>query len=60
MYSYTELLDIIARLRGEGGCPWDKAQTHESLISCLRDECEKEARKLREMKQEPGLQLDKP
>ncbi|MDO4262193.1 MAG: MazG family protein [Eubacteriales bacterium] len=40
MYSYTELLDIIATLRGEGGCPWDKAQTHESLIPCLRDECE--------------------
>jgi MazG family protein len=40
MYSYTELLDIIAELRGEHGCPWDKAQTHESMIKCLRDECE--------------------
>lgn len=40
MYSYSELLDIIARLRGGHGCPWDKAQTHESLIPCLRDECE--------------------
>lgn len=38
MYSYTELLDIIATLRGEHGCPWDKAQTHESLIKCLKDE----------------------
>ncbi len=40
MYGYTELLDIIARLRGDHGCPWDRAQTHESLIPCLRDECE--------------------
>lgn len=40
MYGYSELLDIIAKLRGEDGCPWDRAQTHESLIPCLRDECE--------------------
>lgn len=40
MYSYPELLDIISELRSDHGCPWDKAQTHESLISCLRDECE--------------------
>ena len=32
MYSYEELLNVIAQLRGEHGCPWDKAQTHESLI----------------------------
>ena len=40
MYNYNELLDIIAKLRGGHGCPWDKAQTHESMIKCLRDECE--------------------
>lgn len=40
MYSYEELLDIIAQLRGEQGCPWDREQTHESLIPCLRNECE--------------------
>ncbi len=40
MYTYTQLLDIIAQLRSEHGCPWDRAQTHESMISCLRDECE--------------------
>lgn len=40
MYNYTELLDIIAELRSDHGCPWDRAQTHESMISCLRDECE--------------------
>ncbi len=40
MYNYEELLDVIAQLRSEHGCPWDKAQTHESLIPCLRNECE--------------------
>ena len=40
MYTYPQLLEIIKELRGEHACPWDKAQTHESLISCLRDECE--------------------
>ena len=40
MYSYEELLNVIAQLRGEHGCPWDKAQTHESLIPCPRNACE--------------------
>ena len=40
MYSYEDLLNVIAQLRSEHGCPWDKAQTHESLIPCLRNECE--------------------
>lgn len=39
-YTYEQLLDIIAELRSEHGCPWDRAQTHESMIPCLRDECE--------------------
>ena len=39
-YEYEALLDIIHALRGENGCPWDKAQTHESLIPCLREESE--------------------
>ena len=39
-YTYEQLLDIIAKLRGENGCPWDKAQTHESMIKCLYDECD--------------------
>lgn len=32
------LADIIALLRGEEGCPWDKAQTHKSIRSCLLEE----------------------
>ncbi len=30
-YSFNDLLEIMAKLRGEGGCPWDREQTHESL-----------------------------
>ena len=39
-YTYEELLNIIAELRSEHGCPWDRAQTHESMIPCLYDECD--------------------
>jgi MazG family protein len=29
--SFGAFVDLIARLRGPGGCPWDREQTHESL-----------------------------
>jgi tetrapyrrole methylase family protein/MazG family protein len=32
------LIDIIATLRGPGGCPWDREQTNKSILSCLLDE----------------------
>lgn len=28
---FIELIDIMKRLRGEDGCPWDREQTHKSL-----------------------------
>lgn len=28
----------VARLRAPGGCPWDREQTHKSILSCLLDE----------------------
>src|SRR4051812_14191988 len=34
----TKLLRIMARLRSPTGCPWDREQTHESIIKCLNDE----------------------
>lgn len=37
-YTYEDLLDIIARLRAKDGCPWDRAQTHESLKGCMLEE----------------------
>ena len=36
---FRSLVDIVARLRGPGGCPWDAAQTHESLKRNLLEEC---------------------
>lgn len=32
------LEEIIAVLRSDDGCPWDKAQTHKSIRSCLLEE----------------------
>lgn len=40
MYSFQDLTDIIAKLRSEEGCPWDRAQTYESLKKCLADEAQ--------------------
>ncbi len=34
----NSLLTVIAKLRSEDGCPWDRAQTHESLIPYLEEE----------------------
>ncbi len=39
-HNFEELREIIAVLRGENGCRWDRAQTHETLKKCLTDECE--------------------
>lgn len=36
--SLQELLAVIKKLRSENGCPWDRAQTHESLIPFLEEE----------------------
>jgi len=35
----TRLLKIMARLRGPGGCPWDREQTHKSIRHNLIEEC---------------------
>jgi tetrapyrrole methylase family protein / MazG family protein len=35
---FTKLIEIIARLRGPDGCPWDKKQTHTSLREFLLEE----------------------
>ncbi|HON10398.1 MAG TPA: nucleoside triphosphate pyrophosphohydrolase [Chitinispirillaceae bacterium] len=32
------LIDIVAKLRSPGGCPWDREQTHKSILSCFLDE----------------------
>lgn len=37
-YDFKDLLDVVAKLRGENGCEWDKAQTHETLLKYLIEE----------------------
>jgi XTP/dITP diphosphohydrolase/tetrapyrrole methylase family protein/MazG family protein len=39
MSAIDDLRQTMARLRGPGGCPWDREQTHQSLARCLIDEC---------------------
>lgn len=36
--NFNELVDIVAKLRGPDGCPWDREQTRESLKQYLVEE----------------------
>jgi tetrapyrrole methylase family protein/MazG family protein len=36
--TFQTLVDIVARLRAPGGCPWDREQTHDSLKRHLLEE----------------------
>lgn len=39
MYTFKDLTDVVTKLRAEeGGCPWDKEQTFESLKTYLGNE----------------------
>lgn len=35
-----QLRTVVARLRSKNGCPWDRQQTHRSLIPFLKEESE--------------------
>ena len=35
---FNKLCEIVATLRAPGGCPWDREQTHESLLPALIEE----------------------
>ncbi len=35
---FDELVTIVGKLRGENGCPWDKEQTHASLLPFFLEE----------------------
>ena len=37
-YTINELIDIVKKLRGENGCPWDMVQTHDSIKNCMIEE----------------------
>ncbi|HWY50496.1 MAG TPA: nucleoside triphosphate pyrophosphohydrolase [Chthoniobacterales bacterium] len=36
--SFQKLCDIVAKLRAPGGCPWDREQTHETLLPATVEE----------------------
>lgn len=38
VYTIEDLVHIMERLRGEGGCPWDAAQTHDSIKASMIEE----------------------
>lgn len=37
-HKFDELVKLMARLRSETGCPWDRLQTHKSLLPYLLEE----------------------
>lgn len=37
-YTFEDYRRIVDALRAPGGCPWDRAQTHESLKPCMINE----------------------
>ena len=38
MTRFEKLCDIVAKLRAPGGCPWDREQTHESILPQMIEE----------------------
>ena len=38
-FDMDDLLAVMTRLRAPDGCPWDREQTHESLLTYLLEEC---------------------
>ena len=57
--NFADLVETFAILRGPNGCPWDKKQTHQSLIKNLREESEElvaaiEKKDAENMKEELG------
>lgn len=56
---FIELKEVFKTLHGPKGCPWDKEQTHESLIEGLQEETQEliqaiENKDLDNMKEELG------
>lgn len=39
VYNFYDFMNIIRKLRSKEGCPWDREQTHDSLKTCLVEEC---------------------
>lgn len=55
MKSFDQLIRVMKRLRGPKGCPWDKKQTHETLLKYLFEEA-KEVRDSVRKRDYPNLE----
>ncbi len=53
MSNFQHLVEIMARLRGEGGCEWDRVQTHSSLRQYLLEEAHEVLEAI--SRKDPGL-----
>jgi len=38
MNSFNQLINVMKKLRGPIGCPWDRKQTHKTLLKYLAEE----------------------
>lgn len=38
-FDMDDLVTVMKKLRAPGGCPWDREQTHESILENLIEEC---------------------
>jgi len=45
--SFSELVRVMARLRSPKGCPWDRKQTHRTLLKYLYEEADEFKRSVR-------------
>ena len=46
--AFRELVKVVARLREPGGCPWDREQTHETLVPYVIEEAHEVAEAIAE------------
>ena len=53
-----ELVAVMARLRGPGGCPWDAEQSHESLVKYLVEETYELIDAIESLRDDAQSQLD--
>jgi len=47
MKSFDDLLRVMAKLRSRRGCPWDRKQTHATLVRYLFEEAEELKKSIR-------------
>ncbi len=48
IFDFQRLLDVVARLRGPEGCPWDRKQTHASLARHMVEEAHEAVEAIRQ------------